>query len=57
MRFAYADPPYLGCGALYKEHHADAMTWDDPEAHRALIGRLCDEYPDGRGLQWNVSHV
>ena len=47
MRFAFADPPYLGCGALYKEHHAEAMTWNDPEAHRALIGRLRDEYPDG----------
>jgi hypothetical protein len=47
MRFAYADPPYLGCGALYAKHHPDALAWDDPETHRALIARLCDEYPDG----------
>lgn len=47
MRFAYADPPYLGCGNLYDEHHSDARTWDDPEAHRALIERLSVEFPDG----------
>jgi hypothetical protein len=47
LRFAFADPPYLGCGSLYKEHHSEAMIWDDPEAHRILIARLCDEYPDG----------
>ena len=47
MRFAFADPPYLGCGALYKEHHDEAMSWNDPETHRALIKRLADEYPDG----------
>ena len=47
MRFAYADPPYLGCGKLYAAHHADALDYDDPEAHRALVGRLCDEFPDG----------
>lgn len=23
MRFAYADPPYLGCCALYDHHHPD----------------------------------
>lgn len=47
MRFAYADPPYLGCGRLYADHHPNARDWDDPETHRALIARLCDEYPDG----------
>jgi hypothetical protein len=47
MKFAYADPPYLGCGALYAKHHPEALIWDDPETHRALIARLCDEYPDG----------
>lgn len=47
MKFAYADPPYLGCGRLYAKHHPEAMIWDDPETHRALIQRLCDEYPDG----------
>jgi hypothetical protein len=47
MKFAYADPPYLGCGHLYDDHHADSREYDDPEAHRLLIERLCDEYPDG----------
>lgn len=47
MRFAYADPPYLGCGKLYAAHHPNAHDWDRPETHRHLIGRLCDEYPDG----------
>jgi hypothetical protein len=47
VKVAYADPPYLGCGSLYKAHHADSMIWNDPEAHRALIVRLQDEFPDG----------
>ena len=42
-KFAYAYPPYLGCG---KKLYGDA-TYDAPEAHRALIEKLCDEYPDG----------
>lgn len=50
MRFAFADPPYLGCGKLYAQHHADARDCDDPEWHRALIERLCAEYPDGWAL-------
>lgn len=47
MRFAYADPPYLGRAEYYRAHHPDAMIWDDPETHRALIARLQAEYPDG----------
>ncbi len=47
MKFAYADPPYLGCGKLYAKHHPDALVWDDPAQHGLLIDRLCDEYPDG----------
>lgn len=51
MRFAYADPPYLGCGAShYGKHHPEAAIWDDPETHRRLIERLCDEYGDGWAL-------
>jgi hypothetical protein len=52
MRFAYADPPYLGQGAKwYGEHHPDAAVWDDPDTHIQLLNRLTDEYPDG----WAVS--
>jgi hypothetical protein len=28
MKFAYADPPYLGYGSLYAERHPDALVWD-----------------------------
>jgi hypothetical protein len=43
VRFAYADPPYLGCAqSLY-----DDRTYDDPAAHRLLVQRLCAEYPQG----------
>lgn len=48
MMFAYADPPYLGCCALYEHSHgADGRCWDEPDTHGALIDRLVDEYPDG----------
>lgn len=50
MRFAYADPPYLGRSEYYRAHHPDAMIWDHPEAHRDLIERLQAEYPDGWAL-------
>ena len=36
MRFAYADPPYLGCAHLYPEH-PEAKRWDDPEAHAHVM--------------------
>jgi hypothetical protein len=54
MRFAYADPPYLGCGKLYADKHPEALTWDDPETHRRLIERLSDEWPDGWALSLHV---
>lgn len=48
MKFAYADPPYLGCGKkLYGSMHAQAADWDRPETHQQLINQLCDEFPDG----------
>jgi hypothetical protein len=47
MRFAFADPPYLGCGSLYAKHHSEALAWDDPATHRDLFARLADEYADG----------
>lgn len=46
MRFAYADPPYLGCCRLYGHAHPaglrqfDGRCWDDPATHAALIGWL-----------------
>jgi hypothetical protein len=47
---AYADPPYLGCCALYDHGHPDGRCWNDVETHRLLIERLGDEYPDGWAL-------
>lgn len=47
MRFAYSDPPYLGCASFYKELHPEWAKWDDPETHRQHIAWLADEYPDG----------
>ena len=45
MKAAYADPPYLGCGAKhYGNLHNEAAHYDTPEAHNQLIERLCDEY-------------
>lgn len=47
MRFAYADPPYLGCGKLYADRHPNALDWDKPERHQQLVDHLCTDYPDG----------
>lgn len=54
MLFTYADPPYLGCGKLYAQHHEHALEWDDPERHRQLIEQLQDESPDGWALSMSV---
>lgn len=51
MRFAYADPPYLGCCGLYDHFHGDdGRCWDDLSTHLALIERLVREFPDGWAL-------
>lgn len=47
MKFAYIDPPYLGCCARYEHFHPDGRCWDEPETHRLLIVRANDEFPDG----------
>jgi len=47
MKFAYADPPYLGCGKRYKNLHPRALEWDDPKTHSNLIESLCENYLDG----------
>jgi len=46
MRFAYADPPYLTCGARYYGY----PEWDDPARHLQLVAELVDGYPDGWAL-------
>ena len=48
MRFAYADPPYLGLAAKFYGHlHTNAADYDKLETHKALIDHLCEEYTDG----------
>lgn len=42
MKFAYADPPYVGCGHRYPEKRE--------VDHAALIDRLYRDYPDGWAL-------
>lgn len=54
MKFAFADPPYLGMGRLYDAHHERSRDYDDIASHRALIERLCDEYQDGWALCLHV---
>ena len=51
MRFAYADPPYLGkCGKFYEHNHPDGRCWNDLSTHQLLIERLQEDYPDGWAL-------
>lgn len=47
MRFAYADPPYLGCCKLYDHYHPDGLCWDDVDTHKLLVARLDAEFSDG----------
>lgn len=56
MKFAYADPPYLGCCGLYGHHHPitglpwDGMCWDRPVTHALLIDYLRTDFADGWAL-------
>jgi hypothetical protein len=50
MRFAYADPPYLGCCKLYKHYHPDGKCWDEIATHHDLITHLVNAFPDGWAL-------
>lgn len=47
MRFAYADPPYLGVAQKRYPEHPESWVYDTLEGHRQLIDRLVSEYPDG----------
>ena len=54
MRFAYADPPYLGeAERLYGHLHDEAAEYDRPEKHAELIERLERDF-DGWGLSLHV---
>jgi hypothetical protein len=48
LRFAYADPPYIGCSHRYPEHEL-SWVWDDPQEHIDLMRQLDMDY-DGWAL-------
>ena len=47
MRFAYADPPYMGQA---KKHYGKEASYAGEVDHGELIDRLCCEFPDGWAL-------
>jgi hypothetical protein len=51
LRFAYADPPYVGMAARYD--HPDTMRWNEPDAHIALMAQM-DATNDGWALSLHV---
>lgn len=57
MKFAYADPPYLGLARIYAKRHPEAMVWDNPSTHEQLIDRLCSEYADGWALSLHLPSI
>lgn len=50
MKFAYADPPYLGQCSKYQHYHPDGYCWNDVSTYEMLITRLEKEFPDGWAL-------
>jgi hypothetical protein len=54
MRFAYADPPYIGQARKHYGHHEDYGGEVD---HRELVERMVDEYPDGWALSLSASSL
>lgn len=55
MKFAYADPPYLG--HAQKNYGAKAKPYDELETHQALIRHLVRNYPDGWALSMNPENL
>lgn len=54
MKFAYADPPYLGNGKRrYAPFHDNSSEYDTKDAHLLLVDKLVDEYKDGWALSCN----
>jgi hypothetical protein len=52
MKFAYADPPYIGQA---KKHYGRESSYGGEVDQKALIERLCREYPDGWALSSSSS--
>ena len=47
VKFAYADPPYIGQA---KKHYGKEASYAGEVDHAQLMARLVDEYPDGWAL-------
>ena len=45
MKFAFADPPYLGQATKYD--HIGSWTFDTIEGHQSLIRQLVGDFPNG----------
>jgi hypothetical protein len=54
MRFAYADPPYLGQSARYYAAHPEHAVYDTVAGHAALIDNIAACYPDGWALSMSA---
>ena len=56
MRFAYADPPYLGQCSRYGHDHQGRWDgtgggcWDEPAQQHSLVAFLVEQFPDGWAL-------
>lgn len=57
MRFAFADPPYLGCAKRHYSDHPEHGVYDTVEGHRGLLERLRDEFPDGWVLSLHTPSI
>jgi hypothetical protein len=53
VRFAYADPPYIGCARYYIDHPDYAGEVD----HRELIATMVDRFHDGWALSCKSSSL
>jgi hypothetical protein len=54
IRFAYADPPYIGQAKRHYGNHADYAGEVD---HAELIDRLMSEFPDGWALSLSMKSL
>lgn len=57
MKFAYADPPYLGCSRRYYSDHPEHAKYDTIEGHAALLVELKTDYPDGWALSMTTGNL
>lgn len=56
MRFAYADPPYLGHAKFYADHPEHAK-YDTLAAHADLVARLEAEFPEAWALSCTTPNL